>query len=106
MIFTDNAGVDFVLGVLPFARQLLLQNSNVILCSNSLPSVNDMTFRELPEYTGKAAEHCPILAKAIAERRLTFAENGQKGPAMDLRNLTPGLRKLSCNYFLDVDFGF
>lgn len=91
MVFTDNAGVDFILGVLPFARELLKRNTKVVICSNSGPAVNDVTFKDLPRYLDKAARHCKVLERALNEKHLIFAENGQKGPALDLRYLPAGL---------------
>lgn len=91
VLFVDNAGVDFVLGVLPFARELLIQGSHVILCANSLPSLNDLTFPELKSYTYKAAQCCKILSNSLVNNQLILSENGQKGPCLDLKNLTQGM---------------
>lgn len=90
-VFVDNAGVDFVLGVLPFIRELLIQGTKVILCGNSLPSLNDVTLRDLQSYTYKAAQNCDVLTNALVSNKLLLVENGQKGPCLDLMNLTPGI---------------
>lgn len=94
-VFVDNAGVDFVLGVLPFIRELLIQGTQVILCGNSLPSLNDVTLRDLQSYTYKAAQNCDVLTNALVSNKLLLVENGQKGPCLDLMNLTPGILILS-----------
>ncbi|XP_063903030.1 4'-phosphopantetheine phosphatase isoform X3 [Zophobas morio] len=57
VIFVDNAGVDFILGILPL----------------------------------EAAKNCPIIEKAINTDQLVMVENGQKGPCLDLANLSPVL---------------
>lgn len=82
--------MDFILGVLPFARQLLIQKTNVIICSNWKPSLNDVTYRDLPRYVEMAAKYCKILAEAVNEKRLILANNGQKGPTVDFRDLPEG----------------
>lgn len=89
-IFVDNAGIDFVLGMLPFARQLLILGTKVTLCANTHPALNDITYPELQLYVCKAAEHCQVLKNAVISNQLVFAENGQKGPCLDLRCLPPG----------------
>lgn len=90
MIFVDNAGVDFILGILPFARELLILGTRVTLCANSQPSLNDVTYPELQLYTWEAAQQCKILQNALVNNQLVLAENGQKGPCLDLKNLPSG----------------
>lgn len=43
IIFVDNAGVDFVCGMLPFARYLVTKGTKVVIAANTYPSVNDIT---------------------------------------------------------------
>lgn len=86
----DNSGVDFILGILPFTRELLVLGTRVILCANSQPSLNDVTYPELQVYTCKAAQQCKILRNALVGNQLVLAENGQKGPCLDLKNLPSG----------------
>lgn len=90
VVFVDNAGVDFVLGILPFVRELLGMGTNVILTANSSPSLNDVTYDELRVYCKSAAQHCAILKTAIASGQLMAVENGQKGPCLDLKCLPSG----------------
>lgn len=82
--------MDFILGVLPLARELLSLGTKVILTANSLPSLNDVTINELNLYCCKASEHCNILKESIASGKLITVENGQKGPCLDLLNLSHG----------------
>lgn len=90
MIFVDNAGMDFILGILPFVRELLTRGTRVILTANSYPSLNDVTYKELNRYCRSAAKQCNILENAINNGQLLTLENGQKGPCLDLKNLPPG----------------
>lgn len=90
MIFVDNSGIDIVLGVLPFARQLLLNNTNVILSANLEPTLNDITHNELMLLLKEASKKCKIIEDALKNGRLMAISNGQSGPCLDLRNLSPG----------------
>ncbi|CAH0558240.1 unnamed protein product [Brassicogethes aeneus] len=99
VIFVDNAGVDFILGILPLARELLKQKTKVILTANSLPALNDVTYHDLNMYCCRAAQYCPVLKRAIATAQLITVENGQAGPCLDLTTLSPDL----CNLMLDAD---
>lgn len=90
VIFVDNAGVDFILGILPMVRELLLNNTRIIITANSLPALNDVTYKELNLYCCEAAQYCEILKNAINDGRLMTVENGQKGPCLDLSNLSEG----------------
>lgn len=43
ILFVDNSGSDFILGILPFTRFLLSKGTHVILAANSYPALNDIT---------------------------------------------------------------
>nr|XP_023023692.1 pantothenate kinase 4 [Leptinotarsa decemlineata] len=91
VIFVDNSGVDFILGILPLTRELLSHGTKVVLTANTYPALNDVTFQELNLYCCQAAEHCEILKDSIKNGQLITMENGQKGPCLDLRDLSEGL---------------
>lgn len=82
--------MDFVLGMLPFVRELLKQGTSVLLAANSAPAINDVTSRELQLYLNIAGEKCAIIKEAVVNNTLIAIENGQKGPCLDLRNLYEG----------------
>lgn len=87
-IFVDNSGVDIVLGILPFARDLLLRGTKVILCANSMPALNDVTYPELVVTLRDAAKICKVIRHAIKENRLIAMETAQAGPCLDLSRLS------------------
>nr|CAH7765713.1 unnamed protein product [Callosobruchus chinensis] len=91
VIFVDNAGYDFVLGILPMTRELLSHGTKVVLAANSFPTLNDVTYEELNVYCSEAAQYCDIIKNALKEGQLLKMENGQRGPCLDLRTLTPEL---------------
>lgn len=64
MCFVDNAGADVVLGMLPFAREMLRLGCEVVLVANSLPAINDITAQELRTVVATAAKACPVLRAA------------------------------------------
>ncbi|CAB80253.1 putative protein [Arabidopsis thaliana] len=72
VIFVDNSGADIILGILPFAREMLRLGMQklfimyisklfliapsllkVVLAANELPSINDVTYIELAEILSK-----------------------------------------------------
>ena len=61
VMFVDNAGADVVLGMLPFARELLRMGADVIIAANSQPAINDITAPELVRLLDAAGQICPIL---------------------------------------------
>ncbi|XP_029037853.1 4'-phosphopantetheine phosphatase [Osmia bicornis bicornis] len=87
-IFVDNSGVDIVLGILPFARDLLLRGTKVILCANSMPALNDVTYPELVVTLRDAAKLCKVIRQALKENRLIAMETAQAGPCLDLSRLS------------------
>ncbi|XP_059170909.1 4'-phosphopantetheine phosphatase-like isoform X2 [Physella acuta] len=91
VIFCDNSGVDIILGIFPFARHLLSIGTNVILCANSHPSLNDVVYGELLWIVKKASEVCPILSDAMREDRFKIMESGQASPCLDLRLIDENL---------------
>ncbi|KAK9306575.1 hypothetical protein QLX08_002771 [Tetragonisca angustula] len=86
-IFVDNSGVDIVLGILPFARDLLQRGTKVILCANSMPALNDVTYPELVVTLRDAAKICKVIRHALKENRLIAMETAQAGPCLDLSRL-------------------
>ncbi|GJN34463.1 hypothetical protein PR202_gb23125 [Eleusine coracana subsp. coracana] len=112
LLFVDNSGADVVLGMLPLARELLRQGTEVVLVANSLPALNDVTANELPEIVAEASKHCGILRKAAeagglivdamagiqgdlkdepASVPLMVVENGCGSPCIDFRQVSSEL---------------
>lgn len=87
LFFVDNSGVDIILGVFPFVRELLVRGtevrlalfahthahthdisatwcviiSQVVLASNSGPALNDVTNSELQIVTERIAAMDPVI---------------------------------------------
>lgn len=92
IIFTDNAGIDFVLGIVPLVRELLKRNTKVLLCATVNPAINDITYAELLTAIEDCCEQCDVLRKAYhVEHRLLLLGNDQIGPCLDFRMLSRDL---------------
>ncbi|MED6189731.1 hypothetical protein PIB30_098831 [Stylosanthes scabra] len=87
IIFVDNSGADIILGILPFARELLRRGSQVVLAANDLPSINDVTYSELIEIISKLRDGEGFLA-GVSTSNLLIANSGNDLPVIDLRKVS------------------
>lgn len=90
-IFTDNSGIDIVLGILPLVRELLIRKTKVLLCANTEPALNDITYEELTEVVKECCSECETINQAYNSGRLTVVGNDQNGPCLDFRNISQDL---------------
>lgn len=86
MIFVDNSGADVMLGMLPFARELLKQDvaKSVVIAANSNPSINDITYNELIDLLPQICETDTTLSKYIGSGILRIIPSGSGLPVIDL----------------------
>ena len=68
-----------------FDSDSALISFQVILCANSRPTLNDVTYNELTILVKRVAEICPQISAALAKDRLLVMESGQGSPCLDLR---------------------
>ncbi|XP_058530353.1 4'-phosphopantetheine phosphatase [Ochotona princeps] len=94
LIFADNSGVDLILGVFPFVRELLLRGTEVILACNSGPALNDVTHSESLLVAERIAAMDPLVCAALREERLRLVQTGSSSPCLDLSRLDKGLAAL------------
>uniref|UniRef100_A0A7N6F8X5 4'-phosphopantetheine phosphatase n=1 Tax=Anabas testudineus TaxID=64144 RepID=A0A7N6F8X5_ANATE len=87
LFFVDNSGVDIILGVMPFVRELLSRGTEVVLASNSGPALNDVTNGELQILTERIAAMDPVIQDGLKEDRLTLVQSGSSSPCLDLSRL-------------------
>uniref|UniRef100_A0A671U4A3 4'-phosphopantetheine phosphatase n=1 Tax=Sparus aurata TaxID=8175 RepID=A0A671U4A3_SPAAU len=87
LFFVDNSGVDIILGVIPFVRELLSRGTEVVLASNSGPALNDVTNGELQILTERIAAMDPVIQAGLREDRLTLVQSGSSSPCLDLSRL-------------------
>ena len=57
----------------------------VVLCANSKPALNDVTYTELLCILEKVCGICPILGKAISSGQLSVVSTGHGSPCLDFR---------------------
>lgn len=97
VLFVDNAGCDIVLGMIPFARDLLARGTGVILTANSTASLNDITHDELQDLIEDIASWDSMVAQALADGRLELIPSGNGTPLIDLsqcsRELVEAVRR-------------
>uniref|UniRef100_A0A8C7KMW7 4'-phosphopantetheine phosphatase n=1 Tax=Oncorhynchus kisutch TaxID=8019 RepID=A0A8C7KMW7_ONCKI len=87
LFFVDNSGIDIILGVFPFVRELLCRGTEVVLASNSSPALNDVTNSELQILTERIAAMDLVIQSAVKEDRLTLVQSGSSSPCLDLSRL-------------------
>lgn len=80
IMFVDNAGADVVLGMMPLARELLREGTEVVMVANLLPAINDVTASELKTLVKQAAAKCHIIRDARRAAIRALSENGGKVP--------------------------
>lgn len=91
LLFVDNAGPDVVLGMLPFARDLLDRGTRVTLTANTEPSLNDVTYDELVALLRRVARFDVVIREALQSDRLKLVPSGNDAPLIDLTRLSPQL---------------
>lgn len=93
ILFVDNAGADFILGMLPLARYLALRGSEVVIVGNELPALNDMTLADMREIWPKIIAAEP----SFAQLPIRLASSGTGEPLIDLREVSPELNTLAAD---------
>ncbi|WP_428938221.1 ARMT1-like domain-containing protein [Fontivita pretiosa] len=93
IIFIDNAGSDFLLGVLPLARWLAMRGTQVVLAANEYPSLNDMTIHDVRAWWPRILRAEPSLASLPIESVST----GTGEPLIDLSEVSPDLNDVSAD---------
>lgn len=94
VIFVDNSGADIILGILPFARELLRHGTQVVLAANDLPSINDVTYPELIEIIAKLKDETGKLI-GVDTSNLLIANSGNDLPVIDLTRVSQELAYLA-----------
>ncbi|XP_057965953.1 damage-control phosphatase At2g17340 isoform X2 [Malania oleifera] len=94
VIFVDNSGADIILGILPFARELLQRGTQVVLAANDLPSINDVTYPELIDIVSKLKDENGQLL-GVDTFNLLIANSGNDLPVIDLTRVSQELAYLA-----------
>ncbi|KFK40120.1 hypothetical protein AALP_AA3G333000 [Arabis alpina] len=94
VIFVDNSGADIILGILPFAREMLRRGMQVVLAANELPSINDVTYTELTEILSQLKDENGQLM-GVDTSKLLVANSGNDLAVIDLSRVSQELADLS-----------
>ena len=103
-IFIDNSGGDFILGifynlylyfrltklvpgVVPFVIEMLSRKTRVILCANTRPILNDVTYAELSLLLGQVSRMSEVVSEALQSGLLVARDSGQGSPCLDLARM-------------------
>jgi damage-control phosphatase, subfamily II, stand-alone protein len=77
-------------GMLPFARELVKGGTEVVLAANEVPSINDITARELRPLLQRAGEGDAVIGRAVAEGVLRCVSSGSADPVIHLGQVSGG----------------
>ena len=91
VIFLDNAGCDFILGVMPLARELALEGVQVVLAANDKPSLNDLTANEVIAISEELAAIDPDLEAMIEAGFFEVVSTGSDTPLIDFSDVSDDL---------------
>jgi type II pantothenate kinase len=95
VFFADNAGSDFVLGVLPFVWLASTPGSTVVIAANEEPSLNDVTAAEVRELW-------PRLPSVIRNLPVQIVSTGTGDPLIDLSAVSSELNEAAADADLVV----
>ena len=93
VVFIDNAGPDFILGVMPLVRELALHGTQIVLAANEGPALNDMTVDETIDVVEQLAAADPDLAALIRADMFMVVSTGATIPLLDLSDVADELNE-------------
>ena len=102
VLFVDNAGSDFILGVMPLARELALCGSKIVLAANEIPSLNDITVNECITIVQRLAALDPDLEALIGAEMFEVVSSGNDIPLIDLSEVSDELNEAAADAELVV----
>lgn len=97
VVFVDNAGADFVLGVMPMVRQLAGCGVHIVLAANELPSLNDLTADETVEIVEEISRMDRELAGYIRAGLFEVVSTGNDLPLIDLSEVSDELNEAAAD---------
>ncbi len=91
VVFIDNTGADFILGVMPFVRELAAHGTEIVLAANELPTLNDVTADEAVKILPQLANLDDELASYISAGLFEVVSTGNGIPLIDLAEVSDEL---------------
>jgi uncharacterized protein with ATP-grasp and redox domains len=93
VVFVDNAGADFVLGVMPLTRQLAAHGTQIVLAANELPSLNDITVDDTVQIMQQLSGMDQDLASYVNAGLFEVVSSGNDIPLIDLSEVSDELNE-------------
>ena len=90
-VFVDNAGFDFVLGVMPLVREMALRGTAIVLAANERPVLNDLTADETVALVERMAAADEDLAALIQAGMMEVVSTGGNEAMIDLSQVSDEL---------------
>lgn len=87
IVFIDNAGCDFVLGMVPLCRTLAQMGTRIVIAANELPTLNDMTIADVQASWPQIMRAEPSLAALD----ISTVSTGTAEPLIDLLAVSQAL---------------
>lgn len=87
IVFVDNAGSDFVLGMVPLCRYLAQRGTEVVIAGNELPTLNDMACSDIHALWPELVSAEPSLASLP----IRVVSTGTGEPLIDLLGVSDQL---------------
>lgn len=91
IFFVDNAGSDFILGVVPLVRWFAMRGTRVVLAANEIPTLNDMTIHDVNAWWPRIEAVEPSLCGLPIETVST----GTAEPLIDLASVSEELNAVA-----------
>ena len=97
VVFIDNAGSDFVLGLMPLMRELALYGTKIVVAANELPCLNDMTADEAVKVIAELSAIDGDLEAMVNAGMFEVVSTGNDLPLIDLSNVSDELNEASAD---------
>ena len=85
-------------------EEMLRRQSRVILCANSRPILNDVTYAELRLLLGQVAEVSPVVQAGLDSGQLVARDSGQGSPCLDLARMHGEVSRITSTHPLPFPF--
>ncbi len=97
VVFIDNCGTDFVLGVMPLVRELALSGTKIVLAANEHPALNDMTADETVDLVERLTAQDNDLAVLVEADMFEVVSTGNSLPLIDLSEVADELNEAAAD---------
>jgi uncharacterized protein with ATP-grasp and redox domains len=95
--FVDNAGCDFVLGLLPLVRELALHGTQIVLAANTYPVLNDLTADDTYDLLQRLAILDDELNALLEGDMITVTATGSDLAILDLSDVSDELNQAAAD---------